>query len=80
MSLQIPPTSASDRAAAATSGLCAECAYLQVLRSRRSTFIRCARHDNDSSWPRYPRLPVLHCHGFERHEPSSADSPLGALL
>lgn len=65
MALEKPPASDDDRAAAAGAGLCAGCQHLQVLRSPRSTFVRCARHDQDPGWPKYPRLPVLRCNGFE---------------
>jgi hypothetical protein len=40
--------------------------HRRVVRSARgSEFLRCARSDTDQSFPRYPRLPVLACAGFE---------------
>lgn len=83
MGLEAPPPSSEDRAAVAgLAGLCALCAHLQVLRSRRSTFVRCALHDRDPGspgggqmmdFPRYPRLPVARCSGFSPAGTSSAE-------
>ena len=50
---------------APTAGLCARCRHLQVLRSKRSIFVRCARADDDPRFARYPRLPMQVCPGFE---------------
>ena len=44
-------------------GLCATCRHAEVLRSKRSAFLRCARADQDARFPRYPGLPVLSCVG-----------------
>ena len=75
MGLEAPPPSREDRAAVAgCAGLCALCAHLQVLRSRRSTFVRCALHDRDADFPRYPLLPVVRCAGFS---PAAGTSPAG---
>ena len=75
MSLNAPPPSADDRAEVARfAGLCATCRHLQVLRSRRSTFVRCGLADADSRFERYPPLPVAVCRG---HQPAAdaADEP-----
>ena len=45
-------------------GLCATCVHLRLLRSPRSTFLRCAMAELDSRFPRYPRLPVIACAGY----------------
>ena len=37
-----------------------------VTNRRGSTFFRCGRADTDSSFPRYPPLPVLECRGYEQ--------------
>lgn len=67
MARTLPPPTAADRAEIARrAGLCAACRHLQVLRSRRSTFVRCALSDRRPEMPRYPVLPVLHCAGHER--------------
>jgi hypothetical protein len=52
-------------------GLCDTCAHKKEIRSDRgSVFVMCLRglrDDRDAAiFPKYPRLPVLHCRGFER--------------
>jgi len=48
-------------------GLCLDCLHAQRIQSARgSTFYRCKLSDTDSSFPKYPRLPVLHCAGHRR--------------
>lgn len=45
-------------------GLCAECAWVRVITTRNgSRFYLCERSREDPRFPRYPRLPVLHCEG-----------------
>jgi hypothetical protein len=46
-------------------GLCARCAHLRVLASRRSVFVRCALAETDPRFPRYPALPVTACAGYQ---------------
>lgn len=46
-------------------GLCATCRHAEILRSKRSSFLRCALADRDARFPRYPGLPVLSCSGFD---------------
>ena len=47
-------------------GLCERCAWAQaVATARGSVFVRCGRSDFDTRFPRYPRLPVLECAGFQ---------------
>jgi hypothetical protein len=47
-------------------GACATCRHARAIVSARgSTFVRCGRSDADSRYPRYPRLPLLRCAGFE---------------
>ncbi len=65
MGLKAPPVTEQDRAEVERAGLCASCVHLQVLRSKRSTFVRCGLADTDSSFPRYPPLPVGWCEGHE---------------
>jgi len=56
-----PPSSSSSRA-----GLCDSCAHQQLVRNTRgSTFSLCTRSREDPDYPRYPRLPVLACPGYE---------------
>jgi hypothetical protein len=47
-------------------GLCSGCRYVQRVSSDRgSTFYLCRRAADDEYFSRYPRLPVVHCPGFE---------------
>jgi hypothetical protein len=46
-------------------GLCATCRHARAVASPRASYLRCGRSDLDPDYPRYPRLPVLHCVGYE---------------
>lgn len=46
-------------------GLCATCAHLEVVGSKRSVFVRCGLSDDDPRFPRYPPLPVRSCAGYQ---------------
>ena len=50
-----------------TRGLCATCRYARQVRSAKgSVFSLCERAQAEPSrFVKYPRLPVLHCSGFE---------------
>jgi hypothetical protein len=51
---------------AARAGLCADCRFKRLIESDRgSTFYLCERSVTDASFPKYPRLPVLQCRGYE---------------
>ncbi len=48
-------------------GLCDSCAHQRLVHNTRgSTFSLCRRSREDSAYPRYPRVPVLECPGYER--------------
>jgi hypothetical protein len=48
-------------------GLCATCRFARVIRNDRgSTFYLCGKSFEDPSFPKYPRLPVVACSGYER--------------
>jgi hypothetical protein len=48
-------------------GLCDSCRHQQVVTTRRgSRFSLCRRSKTDPAYPKYPRLPVRRCAGFER--------------
>ena len=48
-------------------GLCADCRFRTTITSDRgSHFYQCQRSLTDSSFPKYPRLPVLQCPGHEQ--------------
>ena len=56
-------------------GLCDHCAHQRVVRNTRgSSFSLCERARADDRFPKYPRVPVLRCPGFERR---GADAPAG---
>jgi hypothetical protein len=47
-------------------GLCADCRHMRLIKSDRgSTFYLCQRSTSDKSFPKYPRLPVIQCRGYE---------------
>jgi len=49
-----------------TIGLCTTCVFMRKIHSDRgSTFYLCQRSATDLSFPKYPRLPVLQCRGYE---------------
>lgn len=48
-----------------TPGLCDRCVHVKRVRTPRSEFLLCERSKLDPAYPRYPRLPVLSCPGFE---------------
>ena len=48
-------------------GLCADCRFRRLIESDRgSTFYLCEKSTSDARFPKYPRLPVLQCAGYER--------------
>jgi hypothetical protein len=55
----------------AVAGLCESCVYRKDIRSDRgSVFIMCQRGLTDAAFPKYPRLPVLRCAGFQAAKPT----------
>jgi hypothetical protein len=52
-------------------GLCATCQHPKLNETRRGTvYLRCTRAEWDVALPRYPRLPVTRCTGFDPASPS----------
>lgn len=48
-------------------GLCDSCAHQRVVKNTRgSTFSMCERAKTQPEYPKYPRIPVLECRGYER--------------
>ena len=48
-------------------GLCADCRHVRLIKSDRgSTFYFCQHSATDPKFPKYPRLPVLQCSGYEQ--------------
>jgi hypothetical protein len=47
-------------------GLCDSCLHQKLIRNTRgSTFSMCLRSRTDERYPKYPRLPVASCSGYE---------------
>jgi hypothetical protein len=47
-------------------GLCDSCLHQRLVpNTRGSVFSLCERSKTDPAYPRYPRVPVLSCPGFE---------------
>jgi len=58
-------------------GLCDSCRHQRLVpNTRGSVFSLCERSRTEEAFPRYPRLPVLRCPGFEpgRAEDRGADA------
>ena len=50
-------------------GLCDTCTHQRIVRtSRGSAFSLCERSRTQPDYPRYPRLPVIACPGYEPRE------------
>lgn len=48
-------------------GLCERCRHQRIVRNTRgSSFSLCERARAQPEYPKYPRLPVLECPGFEQ--------------
>ena len=53
-------------------GLCSHCVHMREIHSDRgSTFYMCQLSATDSRFPKYPRLPVLQCLGYQPSNPDS---------
>ena len=47
-------------------GLCLRCRHVRVVPSRTGQrYYRCERAATDAGYPKYPRLPVVQCPGYE---------------
>jgi hypothetical protein len=54
-------------------GLCDSCRHQRVVRNTRgSEFSLCERSKTDPAFPRYPRLPVMECVGYEQRRRDEA--------
>jgi hypothetical protein len=52
---------------ASAAGLCDSCRHQRIVNNTRgSSFSLCERSRTDPEFPRYPRLPVRECRGYER--------------
>jgi hypothetical protein len=56
-------------------GLCQACRNVRIINSGRgSTFYLCRLAERDPRFPKYPRLPVLICAGYESSDASQLPS------
>jgi hypothetical protein len=56
-------------------GLCDSCVHQKLIRTTRgSEFSMCERSKTDPSYPKYPRLPVRACPGYERRSGEAVKS------
>jgi len=54
------------RQAQIPAGLCDTCRHVRIITSDRgSRFVMCELAKTDPAFPRYPRLPVLACSGYD---------------
>lgn len=56
-------------------GLCASCQHCRMVPGERSTFYMCRRSAVDPAYPKYPRLPVLSCAGYDADGRDSTAEP-----
>lgn len=57
-------------------GLCESCRHQRVVKNTRgSVFSMCERSKTDDRYPKYPRLPVLECPGYEDRTAGSTWEP-----
>lgn len=53
-------------------GLCASCQHVKITATNRgSVFYLCVRAQTDSTFRKYPPLPVLQCRGYEPQPPAT---------
>jgi hypothetical protein len=58
---------------AVKAGLCDSCVHQKLIRTGRgSEFSMCLRSKSDERFPKYPRIPVERCPGYERKELSES--------
>ncbi len=56
----------------APAGLCDCCRHQRLIGTTRgSTFSMCLRSKADPAFPKYPRIPVAACRGYEPIEPAA---------
>jgi hypothetical protein len=59
-----------------TVGLCDRCRHQRVVRNTRgSRFSLCEKSREDPAYPKYPRLPVLRCAGFDERSGDPQEMP-----
>ncbi len=59
-----------------TAGLCTDCVHTRALSSDRgSVFHMCQLGLKNPAFPKYPRLPVLRCPGYEKPCQTNSHTP-----
>ena len=53
-------------------GLCRGCRYAQRVSTPGYLYWMCRRSLTDPAYPKYPRLPIRSCAGYQSGEPSGA--------
>ena len=62
---------------AVTAGLCTSCVHVKLIPSSHgSTFYQCQLSFTDSRFPKYPRLPMLACDGYQARDPRANEARL----
>jgi hypothetical protein len=62
---------------AETAGLCATCVNMRsIVSDRGSVFYLCELSKTDARFPKYPRLPIIECSGYQ-HKENSTTQPRG---
>ena len=62
-----PLSSVSESLSRVRAGLCDSCKHQKIVKSGRgSLFSMCLRHKTDDRFPKYPRIPVERCPGYEK--------------
>jgi hypothetical protein len=57
-------------------GLCEQCRHAQKIESSKgSTFLLCKLSQSDPRFPKYPRLPVLSCAGYDHPDRNTPVPP-----
>jgi hypothetical protein len=57
-------------------GLCGGCRHARLNQTRRGpVYLRCRLASLDPAYPRYPRLPVLSCPGYQPADPDASHRP-----
>jgi hypothetical protein len=55
-------------------GLCDDCTHAKrITSSRESEFILCLRSKDDPQFPKYPRLPMMMCLGYEPYKKEAVE-------
>jgi hypothetical protein len=55
-------------------GLCEHCRHCKKIESARGSVFRlCLLHERDPRFAKYPRMPVVHCPGYEAHVVKDGD-------